>query len=369
MSPIPAAFVLANGSTTMAYGGMPPVKMGALSYVPHPQVMQANGSGITACREDSLAAYTHALLYFIKQDPRHAEKAIEIMDAWTAVDQPPIALVNGLQVAWGAAVWPRAAEIIRHTYTAKPWAGAAAWGEWMMRVFVPVVDEGASTNGNIGLVMTEAAAAIAVYTDNETLWNQSITMWRAQAPAYVYITSDGPSPARPPQERYLQNTGPICEPNCNDKQMVNYWHGQKDFGTGVADGICQESCRDAAHVTLGYATLVNTAETAFHQGIDIYAEEERRLIAGAELHASLLLDEPAPHRQPVPQWLCGGFIKGVNTDLNGWGHKGGTLSPVNATTWSMVHHHYVTRMGALMPNVSAILPCVYIYNDDSSMEK
>ena len=52
MSPIPAAFVLANGSTTMAYGGMPPVKMGALSYVPHPQVMQANGGSVKLSLED-----------------------------------------------------------------------------------------------------------------------------------------------------------------------------------------------------------------------------------------------------------------------------------------------------------------------------
>ena len=49
----------------------------------------------------------------------------------------------------------------------KGWAGAAAWGAWMHKVFLPMVDEGASTNGNIGLVMTEAAAAIAVYCDNE----------------------------------------------------------------------------------------------------------------------------------------------------------------------------------------------------------
>ena len=164
--PAYTAFTLAVNSTTMAYGGMPPVKMGSLAYVPHPQVMHSNGSGITANREDSLASYTHALLFAITQDARHAELAITIMDGWTAIEQPPIDLANGLQVAWAAAVWPRAAEIIRHTYS-KGWAGAAAWGAWMHKVFLPMVDEGASTNGNIGLVMTEAAAAIAVYTDNE----------------------------------------------------------------------------------------------------------------------------------------------------------------------------------------------------------
>ena len=88
------------------------------------------------------------------------------------------------------------------------------------------------------------------------------------------------------------------------------------------------------------ATLINTAETAFHQGVDLYAEEKDRLIAAAELHASLLSAAPAPYHQPVPKWLCGGALKGA----------------ANASTWIMLHHHMVNRMGFRMPNVTAILP-------------
>ena len=231
------AYVLANTSTTMAYGGMPPVKMWSLEYVPHPQIMCSNGSGITANREDSLASYTHALLWAITLDERHAQKSIEIMDGWTAIKQPPFDLANGLQVAWGAAVWPRAAEIIRYSYntasgTKKPWAGAEAFGAWMHQVFLPFVDQGASTNGNIGLVMTEAAVAIAVYNENTTVFDTSIARWRQQAPAYLYVKSDGPTPKRPPMQRYLAHTAPTCEPDCTDAQMVTFWHGQSIFGSG-----------------------------------------------------------------------------------------------------------------------------------------
>lgn len=88
-------------------------------------------------------------------------------------------------------------------------------------------------------------------------------------------------------------------------------------------------------------TLINSAETAYHQGVDLYAEEQRRLVAGAELHASLLAAEPVAQRQPVPEWLCGGSLKGA----------------VNSSTWIMLHHHFVTRLGvSTMPNVSALLP-------------
>ena len=109
-----------------------------------------------------------------------------------------------------------------------------------------------------------------------------------------------------------------------------------------------ETCRDLGHVQLGYATLVNTAETAWQQGVDLYGEEQDRLIAGAqvlcsplacdserhcpviemsqlslwcklahvvlcagaELHASLLLAEPEPFRQPIPPDVCGGKVRG-----------------------------------------------------------
>lgn len=36
-------------------------------------------------REDALAAYTQALLWYLTRDNRHAAKAIQVMDAWSAV--------------------------------------------------------------------------------------------------------------------------------------------------------------------------------------------------------------------------------------------------------------------------------------------
>ena len=108
------------------------------------------------------------------------------------------------------------------------------------------------------------------------------------------------------------------------------------------DGLCQETCRDLGHVQLGYATLVNTAETAWQQGVDLYGEAQERLIAGAELHASLVLNAPAPFRQPVPLDMCGGHVKQVN----------------QTGTWSMLARHFVLRRGLrhAMPNVSALVP-------------
>ena len=60
-------------------------------------------------------------------------------------------------------------------------------------------------------------------------------------------------------------------------------------------------------------------------GVDLYAEAQDRLIAGAELHASVLTEEPKSRRQPVPSWLCGGRLKGA----------------ANGSTWWMLRNHFV----------------------------
>ena len=92
--------------TTPPYGALPAVRLGSLAYTPHPQILRADGTGIDEFREDAFAAYTHALLWYVTPDARHARKAIECMAAWPAA----------WPTAWPAA-WP----------TAWPAAWATAW--------------------------------------------------------------------------------------------------------------------------------------------------------------------------------------------------------------------------------------------------
>ena len=75
-----SAFNAAANSTTMAYGGEPPFQAGLLNYSARPQRMYANGSGITAMREDAIAAYTQGLLYAGDSDERRCVLMRKIMD-------------------------------------------------------------------------------------------------------------------------------------------------------------------------------------------------------------------------------------------------------------------------------------------------
>jgi|EP01047_Picozoa_sp_COSAG01_P056734 hypothetical protein len=296
-------------------------------------------------KEDALAAYTHALLWFITQDERHALKAIQIMDAWAALLKEPIIAADGLEAAWSGTGWCRAAEIIKHTTRKGLWPGESIsqFSAMLTNVYLPWVNEGASTNGNIALVMSETFLHIGVFTDNRSIVDAAVELWRQQLPSIVYISADGPTPKRPPLQRDLPKTGPVCGPSCDDQQIINFWHGNTAF-LGH-DGVAQETCRDLGHTNMMYSALANFAETSFHQGIDLYAENSHRIISGAEFQASMMADEPHPFFQKRPKWLCGGKCPGEFCK-----------NAINGSTFDILYNHYVHRMNLSLPNVTALLP-------------
>ena len=82
--PTRSSFLRARDGTTPPYGALPAVQLGSLAYVPHPQLLQADGTGIDEFREDAFAAYTHALLWAATGDSRHVDKARSISTAGRA---------------------------------------------------------------------------------------------------------------------------------------------------------------------------------------------------------------------------------------------------------------------------------------------
>ena len=73
------------------------------------------GHGCVEEREDAIAAYTQALLWSITGKQEHADKAVQIMDAWSGKVKKHTAGNAGLQTAWAGSTWARAGEIVRHT--------------------------------------------------------------------------------------------------------------------------------------------------------------------------------------------------------------------------------------------------------------
>ncbi|MER5304873.1 alginate lyase family protein [Streptomyces lasiicapitis] len=278
-----------------AFRQMQGSKYASYDYVAKPSAVvacpagTAAGKGCVEEREDALAAYTQALLYNITGDRAHAVKALQIMDAWARVLTRHTEANAGLQTAWAASSWARAAEAVRYTYDGWSDGELLRFSRMLRNAYLPQVRDGSTdSNGNWDLVMADATIAMAVFLDDHEAFERAVRHFRARVPAYFYMESDGELPVSPAGSDITTAA-----------QLQKYWFGQKTF----ADGLSQETCRNFKHAGYSLAAAAHIAETAWHQDVDLYGEEKDRLRAALEFHSRY------QSGSAVPGWLCGGKVQ------------------------------------------------------------
>lgn len=292
--------------------------LGAINYTPNPRDTVSCGPhsrpnlGCKDEQNDSGAAYTQALLWSITGNPIYAENAIKIMNAWSQTLTGGHNYANGpVQAAWTGAVWPRAAEIIRYTFGGWSDADILRFQNMLRTQYLPSIMHGDCENGNKELAMCDALINIGVFLDDVDVFNLGVKMWRGRTPAYIYLKSDGIKPIQPPG----------CAPA--------FW-GNKGKTPEFVDGLMQESARDDHHIGYSIAAISGVAETARQQGVDLYNEEDKRLIAAMEFQAQYL----PPNNVPAPE----------------------NLKFANLDTWEILYNHFHNRLGYSLPNMSAVIP-------------
>ena len=159
--------------------------------------------------------------------------------------------------------------------------------------------------------MSEALINIGVFNDNRVVYEHGVKMWRGRAPAYIYLKSDGAKPVEPP------GCGPAL------------W-GNKGFTPQLVDGLLQETARDSNHANMALAGMVDAAETARQQGLDLYNEQGARIVAALEFQAQYL----PPNNASPPE----------NLKFN--------VHP----TWEIAYNHFHNRLGKSLPKMAAVLP-------------
>jgi hypothetical protein len=310
---------------TTAYDAMRTSTYASLSYTPTPRAIVECGSnsnpniGCTDERTDALAAYTHALLWYLTKDRRYAEKATQIMDAWSGTITDHINSNAPLQTGWSGASWSRAAELIRYTYDGWPTGRVQRFESMLRNVYLPELVNGAAVNknGNWELIMTDAAIGIAVFLNDRATFDRALATARCRIPAYFYLRTDGDYPKIP-----------CGSSKDTPEELVEYWHGQTTF----VDGLSQETCRRFGYAGWGIEATSHIAETAWIQGVDLYGEIRPRVTKSLEFHAKYDLGEP------VPDWLCGGTIDDG-------------LGP----TLEVAHNHYRNRAGIKLPKTLQVI--------------
>lgn len=266
--------------------------------------------GCTDEREDAIAAYTDALAWYLTGNAAYAKESIALMDAWSGTIKSHTNSNAPLQTAWAGTVWPRAAEIIRYTYSS--WPDEARFATMLKTVYLPMVINGSASNGNWELSMMDAATGIAVFLDDRASYDKAITRFQARAAAYIYISADGSQPKYPP-------VGGI---NTLSK-LVSYWQGQASF----LDGLTQETCRDFVHTGYGLDAIAETAETTRIQGTDLWPSLAERM------RQALGFQTKFENGAAVPANICGGKVT-----------KG--LGPVTEVAFNALHN----RLGIAMTN-------------------
>lgn len=236
--------------------------------------------------------------------------------AWSAVITDHTNSNAPLQTGWAGSSWPRAAEIIKYTYTGS-WANSGRFATMLRNVYLPEIINGSKSNGNWELSMMEAAVGISVFLEDKSSYDKAMAKFRTRTAAYVYLDSDGGLPKTVPSQNL----------DTRDK-IVNYWQGQSTFVTGLT----QETCRDLTHTGYGISAISHVAETSRIQGQDLYGTD-----VGERLRQALGFQAKYELGTAVPSWLCGGSLK-----LG--------LGPVTEVGYNALHN----RLGMGMTNTQAL---------------
>lgn len=100
--------------------------------------------------------------------------------------------------------------------------------------------------------IAEAWMAVAILTDDATLFSKAKTLFTATV------------------KNYLR------------------WGRDPAYSTGRTVGECTETLRDIYHTEFGLGALLQTAELAWQQNVDLFSSYSFALVAAMELHARII---------------------------------------------------------------------------------
>jgi hypothetical protein len=259
---------------------------------------------------DSQAAYIHSIEWALTGDKQHAEKAIEILNAWSKTlksitggmsspelgDQLLLAGITGYKFC-------NAAEIIKHTCNLWKKADQEQFKRMLLDVYYPLIrNYMPKYNGNWDASMIVTTMCIGIFTEN-------MEMYKGAVDYALNGKSNGAIP--------------------------NYIY---------ESGQCQESGRDQNHTQLGLGFVGDYCEVAWKQGDDLYSAFNNRLAAGFEYSARYNLGFDVPY-DPVPDYF-GQSLHPVISE-----RSRGRFRPV----YEKVYHHYHDRMGLEMKYTRMII--------------
>ncbi|WP_416978319.1 alginate lyase family protein [Streptomyces sp. T028] len=253
---------------------------------------------------DSAAAYQNALMWCVTGNRANADKARDILNAWSA----SLTMVTGADGPLGAGLqafkFVNAAELLRYSdYDGWTDADIARCEQSFLNVWYPAISGYMLyANGNWDLTAVQSILAIGVFCEERTLFEDALRFVAAGA-----------------------GNGSVRN------RVVT------DAGQG------QESGRDQGHEQLAVGLMGDAAQVAWNQGVDLWSFDSNRILANAEYAARYNLgDDGVPFTPDLDR--TGKYIKTtVSSKVRG------TLPPI----YEMYYAHYAGVRGLDTPYTKA----------------
>lgn len=196
---------------------------------------------------DMTAVHNLAFMWIFTGDTAYAKKATDILNAWAVTQTTWTGDESFLDLGDQANMFVTAADILKSTYPGWTATHTANVNHYFSSVIWPQLDVPNPVRGlNQGAIQLKAAVSIAAFLDDPVKWNQAIRSYRADA-------GGGLSNSLP--------NGQVGDAGRDE----GHWRGQGE-------------------------ALAWSAEVAWKQGTDLFAELGNRLLAISELYSHFHTD-------------------------------------------------------------------------------
>ncbi|HEY1661684.1 MAG TPA: alginate lyase family protein [Verrucomicrobiae bacterium] len=231
----------------------------SMDFQPKPVAHVVRGSygrpsiGDRALMDSANAAYSQALQWVVTRDKTHAQKAIDIINAWSYTLWDFQDNDAKLLAAWTGHTFCNAAEILRSTDAGWKDQDQEQFKRMLLTVYVPLLkDYFPEANGNWDAAIMDTMLCIGIFCDDHSIFETAVNHFQ-RGPGNGGVT------------KYVYPTGQ-----------------------------CEESVRDEAHTQLGLGEMAQACQVAWNQGVDLYGTANDRLALGFEYTAKYNLGESVP---------------------------------------------------------------------------
>ncbi|HEX6426869.1 MAG TPA: DUF4979 domain-containing protein [Niastella sp.] len=296
----------ANSKASATY-----TKGGPFTYLTRDVSLTIDGVGGGTVKDrvesDFMAAYYNALMWNITGNVAHAQKSVEILDAYAA---KTIGIIGGdaeLNGLYGFML-ANAAELMRYTYTGWAPDKVQQCQTMLKSVFYPTLQNfRPCAHGNWDIICMKAMMAIAIFSDDIPTFNKVVN--------YFY---------------YGEGNGSIDNYVLTDA------------------GQLQESNRDQPHTMLAIGSLAELSEMALKHGVDLYTASNNAILRGFEYTSKYNLGYTVPFQTSYE--FCEKNYQDYTPEAISANGRGNFRA-----VFEIAYNHYAYRKGLQMPHTLEVL--------------